>query len=451
MSAALATLAGILLLAQSPADPPRESREESRARRRTPVVEVVERAGPAVVNIATEIVSGRNPFGQTYGPGDELWQQFFGGRRSQRQQSLGSGVIIDASGLVLTNEHVISRATNITITLSDRRTFECDVVGADPAFDLAVLKVRSAVDLPVVALGASDDLMPGETVVAIGNPFGLSNTVTTGVVSALHRSVEVSSRIYEDFIQTDAAINPGNSGGALLDIEGRLIGINTAIYNSANGIGFAIPIDKARAVVEEVLRYGEVRPAHLGLMVDPGSERGALVRSVVPQSPAAEAGIQPGDLIVDVGGQEVRSGRALRQIERGLIPGQRVRLTLLRGSGAAQGGGDGRGRLAVTVAVRELQRKAAAAMGQGRLGLQVAARGGRLVITGVDRRANAARVGIQSGDLLLSMGGRRVSTVEEFDEVCAAIYDADSIPVVVGRGGRAYYVHLGLSPLGTAL
>ena len=160
-----------------------------------------------------------------------------------------------------------------------------DVIGADPAFDLAVLKVRGAkLDLPALPLGRSDDLLPGETVVAIGNPFGLANTVTTGVISALHRSIDTQERNYEDFIQTDAAINPGNSGGALLNIQGALVGINTAVYKSGTGIGFAIPAHKAKAVVREVLQYGEVRPVYTGVVVG-GREQGAKVLFVRRGSP----------------------------------------------------------------------------------------------------------------------------------------------------------------------
>ena len=249
--------------------------------RRSPVVAVVESAGPAVVNIGAEVVTNQNPFGRGGEGEDPFWRNFGGRQRAQRAQSLGSGVIIDASGLVLTNEHEVAAATEITVTLADRRAFKAEVVGADPQFDVAVLKILDATDLPVAKLGSSKDLMPGEPLVAIGNPFGLSNSVTTGVVSALHRSIESDERAYEDFIQTDAAINPGNSGGALLNIMGELIGINTAIYRSGSGIGFAIPIDRATAVVQEVLRYGEVRPAFTGLIIDAESTPGARVAAVV--------------------------------------------------------------------------------------------------------------------------------------------------------------------------
>jgi serine protease Do len=228
---ALVLFAVGLVTAQAPAKPVLVGPPEDL--RRSPVVQVVESAGPAVVNIGAEVVTAQNPFGRGGGGEDPFWQFFGGQRRAQRSQSLGSGVIIDASGLVLTNEHVVSRATDITVTLADRRTFRGRGGGGrSPVRRGGAQDPGTPATLPVVRVGSSRDLMPGETVVAIGNPFGLSNTVTTGVVSALHRSIEPEDRVYEDFIQTDAAINPGNSGGALLNILGELIGINTAIYGS---------------------------------------------------------------------------------------------------------------------------------------------------------------------------------------------------------------------------
>ncbi|MCC7383142.1 MAG: trypsin-like peptidase domain-containing protein [Deltaproteobacteria bacterium] len=401
--------------------------------RRTPVVQVVEQAGPSVVSIGAEIVE-ENPFSRST-PFDRLWRDFYGQqRREPTSQSLGSGVIIDKTGLVLTNEHVIARANSITVTLRDRRTFAAEVVGADPAFDVAVLRLKDSRDLPLVELGASSDLMPGETVVAIGNPFGLSNTVTTGVVSALHRSVPMGDRAYEDFIQTDAAINPGNSGGALLNIQGKLIGINTAIYGAGTGIGFAIPIDKAMAVVDEVLRYGEVRPAFLGIIVDDAPAGGAVVTAVDPDSSAASAGLKPGDRIVDLSGQQVTNGRALRKLQRGLVPGQEVRLRLLRGAETSD----------VTIKVRELTLARAAQLGRARLGLEVKDTREGLVISAVNGKSDAARVGLRRGDLLFSLAGQRLRAAKDFDVVCAAIRDAEAVAAIIGRGGRRYYVTLSL-------
>ncbi|MFO0727702.1 MAG: trypsin-like peptidase domain-containing protein [Myxococcota bacterium] len=399
--------------------------------RRSAIVEVVEKAGPAVVSIGAEIVE-QNPFRRS-SPYDDLWRDFFNGkeRQGRTEQSLGSGVIIQPDGVILTNEHVIARANSITVTLRDRRTFEADVVGADPAFDIAILKLRNAKDMPAVELGTSSDLMPGETLVAIGNPFGLSNTVTTGVVSALHRSVPMQDRAYEDFIQTDAAINPGNSGGALLNIEGKLIGINTAIYGGGSGIGFAIPIDKARAVLDEVMRYGEVRPAYLGLVIDRRSTEGAKVLRVDKGDPG---GLEAGDVIIDVGGQQVPDGLSLLKIQRSLIPGQKARLKVVR-----------RGQtLNLELKVRELTPERAAQIGRERLGIEVEAVRGGLVVYSVKNGSDAARVGIKKGDALLSVAGRGLRSKAEFDAVAAAIREADAIAVIIGRAGRRYYVTLQL-------
>jgi serine protease Do len=320
----------------------------SLARRRSPIVEVVERAGPAVVNIATEVVDRNNPFSRRRAA-DDVFREFFGSPELDRARtSLGSGVIIDPSGLVLTNEHVVSRATNVTITLADRRTFEVDVVGADPQFDLAVLKVRGQVQLPTVELGSSGDLMPGETVVAIGNPFGLANSVTTGVVSALHRSIQAEERTYEDFIQTDAAINPGNSGGALVNLRGELIGINTAIASKSGGyagIGFAIPTNMAKPIMEMLVRDGRVVRGFLGVNIQTvtpaiakelklGAARGALIADVQEDSPASKAGLVEGDVVTAINGSEVRNGDVLRNTIAMIKPGTTVELEVVaRSSG----------------------------------------------------------------------------------------------------------------------
>ena len=397
---------------------------------------MVEQAAPAVVNIATE--RQPNPFFR--GRGDDFFR-FFGGPMPERrtQQSLGSGVIIDDEGLVLTNEHVIARANNITVTLADRRTFDADVIGADRSFDLAVLRIRDAEDLPVAKLGTSGDLMPGETVVAIGNPFGLANSVTTGVVSALHRSIEAEDRVYEDFVQIDAAINPGNSGGALLNILGELIGINTAIYGEANGIGFAIPIDKAKAVVQEVLRFGQVRPVYSGVSVRDAPERGAKIVRIRDDGPAAGSGLRVGDVVVDVSGQEVRTAEDFRQVERSLVPGQTAKLTVLRGAARAD-------RRVVELTVAELTAERAVAIGRERMGFAVAARDGRLVVAKVDPNGPAAEIGLRPGDQFIGAFGRRIRSREALDQVYAVASHERAVPLVIGRRGRAYYVNLELDP-----
>ena len=238
--------------------------------RRTPIVKAVERVGASVVNINTEEVAPavRNPFRDSRNPFfDQFFKEFFPSRDNNRR-SLGSGVIIHPEGYILTNEHVVSKATIIKVTLIDKREFDARLVGSDIKSDLAVIKIETNENLPHVSLGRSDDLMIGETVIAIGNPFGLQHTVTTGIISALHRSIKGGgNRVYREFIQLDASINPGNSGGPLLNIEGSLIGINTAIFKQAEGIGFAIPINKAKRIINDLIRYGKVRRGWLGVSV----------------------------------------------------------------------------------------------------------------------------------------------------------------------------------------
>jgi serine protease Do len=255
------------------------------------------------------------------------------------------------------------------------------------------------------------------------------------VVTALHRSVQAGNRVYEDFVQTDAAINPGNSGGALFSIEGRLIGINTAIYQSANGIGFAIPIDKAMAVVDEVLKYGEVRPVFLGLSVDRFGTGGAKVRRVYPGTPAAEAGLRLGDSIVDIGGAVVDDGRAYLNVERSLVAGQKVKLRVQRASGPVE----------LELVARELSFEQAVRIGQEALGFSVQApKQGPLVVSRVQKGTHAAELGLAAGDAILSLAGRRLRSLEEFERTCARLRGADSVSLIVGRRGRQYYVTLRL-------
>jgi S1-C subfamily serine protease len=236
--------------------------------RRTTTVRVVERTGPAVVNVTTEQRAAEaNPFRPFAGDPifDRFFQDFFEPRVPRAEQSLGSGVLIDAQRHVLTNEHVVTRAERIKVSLADGREFGAKLIGADPNNDIAGARGGDAGEAAVDRAGSSADLMVGEPVIAIGNPFGLSHTVTTGVISALGRSLRTDERVYHGFLQTDASINPGNSGGPLLNAEGHLVGINTAVYNRAQGIGFAIPIDDARRVVRELIDHGEVSPVWLGI------------------------------------------------------------------------------------------------------------------------------------------------------------------------------------------
>ena len=301
------------------------------------------KASPAVVSINTSKSAKRNPR-----TNDPWFRFFFGDQQEQAQTGLGSGVIVSPEGFILTNNHVVEGADEIEVVLNDSRRAQAKVIGTDPETDLAVLKVKLD-RLPVIVLGNSDSLQVGDQVLAIGNPFGVGQTVTSGIVSALGRN-QLGINTFENFIQTDAAINPGNSGGALVDVNGHLMGINTAIYSRSGGsmgIGFAIPVSAARQVMESLARDGQVtrgwigvEPQDLtaeiadtfGIRSDDGSTptQGAIITGVLQRGPAAIAGIQPGDVITQVAGQPVRNVAELLGRVAQLRPGVPASFRVLR-------------------------------------------------------------------------------------------------------------------------
>jgi serine protease Do len=266
----------------------------------------------------------------------------FGGRMPN-QQGLGSGVIVSPDGFILTNNHVIDKADVITVTLpAGRETFTAKLVGADEKTDLAMLKIDAGRTLPALAFGDSDRIEVGDLVLAVGNPFGVGQTVTSGIVSARSRGVGLAD--YEDFIQTDASINPGNSGGALVDMQGRLVGINTAILSPSGGnlgIGFAVPVNLARGIMDSLIAHGKVVRGYLGVMIQPltpelakafkiEGDRGVLVGDVVPDGPAAKAGLKAGDVVVSFNGRAVDDPRQLRLSSAQTVPGSKVKLGVAR-------------------------------------------------------------------------------------------------------------------------
>lgn len=311
-------------------------------------VTVAERVRPAVVNIGTVQHSrGRNPFSFTPFEGDpnfkEFFEHFFGqgsGPREFKRPSLGSGVIIDKKGYILTNFHVIKGADEITVRLASKKEFKGKVVGTDIKTDLAVIRIEPDGDLTVAPLGNSDALKVGQFAIAIGNPFGLDQTVTVGVISATGRA-DVGIATYENFIQTDASINPGNSGGPLLSLNGEVIGINTAIVAAAQGIGFAIPINMVKRISSQLIERGKVVRGWLGLSVQPVTPElarslgvsgtgGAVVGQISPESPAAEAGIQQGDLILKFEGAPLEDYHHFQRLTAEAEVGKTVRLHILR-------------------------------------------------------------------------------------------------------------------------
>ena len=405
------------------------------AQRRTPIVLVAHNVLPSVVNIQTEATIRQrtvDPFFDPFG--------FFGGGRERTSQSLGSGFIWSSDGIVVTNNHVVEGASRITVNFNDGTQLPARVLGVDPDSDLAVLRVegKSFVAAPI---GTSADLMIGESVIAVGNPFGLSGTVTTGVVSALGRSVpsETQGRTYTDFIQTDASINPGNSGGPLLNIDGRVIGINVAIYAQAQNIGFAIPVDRAKKVIEDLLEFGEVHSAWLGAVtatLTPEEakrrghdiQRGALVVRVFDESPAARAGIRAGDVITAVGGRNVDSRESFSTYTSTTAPGQNVSLTVARDDASR------------TVQVRAADPPADLGLRMLRevAGLSVADQSRTVVIDDVVAGTRAAEIGLRSGDLIVAINGAEVNSTRDANTQLIRGAERSSIVLSVARGRYVY-------------
>lgn len=400
------------------------------AARRTPVVAVAEKISPAVVNISAEsMVREVDPFfGLFFGP------------RTRSSQSLGSGLIIDSNGIVVTNAHVIEGASRILVTTLDGRELEADVLGSDRDSDLALLKVQGR-GLPSVPLGRSGDLMIGETVIAIGNPFGLTHTVTTGVLSARGRTVpsERGERLFTDFLQIDASINPGNSGGPLVNILGDVIGINTAIISGASGIGFAIPADRARRVVDDLLRFGELRPLWTGMRLvtvdaelaqryDLAERRGALVFKIYPDSPATEAGLAEQDMIVAVEGQPVVSREDITTALHTAAAGAPIRLDVRRGDRSFK---------ATLRAVRPPEGLGLRFLERD-VGLVVEESRDRLVVRQVTAGSPADRRGLRAGDLILGANGQELNSTEALGREVVRGVDRGGLLLAVGRGRYIY-------------
>jgi len=383
---------------------------------------LLEKVTPAVVNIA---VLQKSPEEQNPLLRDPFFRRFFGvPEQSQPQIAAGSGVIVDAkNGYVMTNAHVVKDARQIQITLKDNRRLPAKLVGADAGTDIALLKVESK-NLVEAKFGDSDALQVGDFVIAIGNPFGLGQTATSGIVSALGRS-GLSMEGFEHFIQTDAPINPGNSGGALINLKGELVGINSAIIGPAGGnvgIGFAVPVVMARAVMEQLIRFGEVRRGRLGIaMQDVMGGEGATVSEVEPGSPAAEAGLRKGDVITGLNGRPVRGAAELRA-RLGVVPvGESVELRVQRGREAH----------AIKARIGEIEKGKAVAGGQTiqelagaafteaeRKGLPGTDRA--VLVTAIEADSPAFSLGLRPGDLIIGVNQRRVSSVPELAKALRA-------------------------------
>jgi Do/DeqQ family serine protease len=426
--------------------------------RETPVVTAVRKVSPAVVNISAEypVRTRTNPFG-TFGANpflDNFFKDFFeeGQERSQKRASLGSGVIIDGQrGFILTNAHVISHTGTIRATLNDEREFEAQIVGADPDSDLAVLRIEADAPLPAVQMGQSTDLLIGETVIAIGNPFGFSHTVTTGVISAINRSVRTEDRVFQNFIQIDASINPGNSGGPLLNINGELIGINTAIYAKAQGIGFAIPIDRAQKIVADLIQFGEVVPAWIGVTVqdiDPRMAQylgitqgpGVLVKDV--EGPARKAGIGVGDVIMSLGKQPIGSVGLYETALRGVKAGERLSVVVWRGGKQVQLWLETAvfpEEQALDTAFRLMGVRVEPINAASRAKYRVVAKEG-VVITELRSGSALARIGAAPGDVIRRIDDHPIKSLADFKKAVSRNYQKPSVVVLIQREDQGYYV-----------
>jgi len=427
------------------------------------IADIAEKVGPAVVNIDTvRMVTTEYPFFE-----DPIFRHFFGEkfkeyRKTIPQKGTGSGFIINQEGYILTNEHVVHKANKIKVTLSDGREFDGKVIGSDTTSDMAIVKIK-ADHLPMVALGDSDKLRVGEIVVAIGNPYGLQQTVTMGVVSAKDRSIPtgIEGHIYKDFIQTDTAINPGNSGGPLLNTEGEVVGINTAIIPYAQGIGFAIPINIAKRNIDDLINLGKVRRSWLGVYIQevtpeiaeqfdlPEDAKGVLVGDVVKDSPAEKSGIKRGDIIIKVNNEEVDSPGELQDKIRSIEIGEKANIEVVRNGKeisfvvkigemptveeegsefpkekvfSVQTG------LKIEVVTPEIAKEIVLPWVKG------------LVITEIIPGSSADDMGLQPGDVILEANRIEMSSVDEWEELINKLEPGDTLLLLVFRNRHTYYV-----------
>ncbi|RMG73675.1 MAG: DegQ family serine endoprotease [Nitrospirae bacterium] len=425
--------------------------------------EVAETVKPSVVNISTTktVTLRDNPFRDFFE--DPFFRRFFGGenpfghKRKYKSSSLGSGVIVTTDGYILTNNHVVKDADEIKVKLYDRREFDGKVIGTDPKTDIAVIKI-DAKDLPAIKIGNSDRLRVGEVVLAIGNPFGLSHTITMGIVSAKGRS-HVGITDYEDFIQTDAAINPGNSGGALVNIKGELVGINTAIFSTSGGymgIGFAIPSNMARAVMNSIISYGKVIRGWLGVTIQDltpelakhfniKETEGSLVTDVVEDSPADKAGFKRGDLIVEFDGKPVKDSTSLRNMVANTPPGKQVMVKVVR---------EGEEKI-LTVVLGEYPEKLEARRSyrdnvlrgvyvqnltpelKERLDIPEKVEG--VLVTNIEEDSPASEA-LRRNDVIQEINREEIKNTDDYDRVVSKIGRDESVLILVYRNGGYLYI-----------
>jgi serine protease Do len=431
-------------------------------------VNLAKKIKPIVVNISTTQMSeargGQQEFSSPFGeedPFNDFWRRFFGGplpRGPQRQRSLGSGFIIDSDGSILTNNHVVENASKIVVKLSDDQEYEAKVIGRDPKTDIAVIKVNAKTPLTTANFGDSDTLEVGEWVVAIGNPFGLDSTVTSGIVSAKGR--HIGQGPYDNFIQTDASINPGNSGGPLLNLRGEVVGINTAIFSRTGGnigIGFAIPINLVKELLPQLRGKGKVVRGYLGVLIQKvtpeiaeslGMEKsqGALVANISKDGPAEKAGVKVGDVIVEFDGKEVKDSGDLPIIVARTPVDKKVRMKVLRDKKET----------VLNVAVGELKDEevVATAPEKGELGLTVQRltpqmaesmgleRVEGVVVTAVEPASAADEAGIRRGDVIVEVDRKAVRSIDDYKKAVAGVRKGRGVLFLVRRGDSTLFLAL---------
>jgi serine protease Do len=432
-----------------------------------------QKVNPSIVPIfAKQVVEVQNPFAFPTDPfrdffGDEFFKRFFGTPPEQQKQtvhSLGSGVIVAKDGYILTNNHVVDGAEELTVVLADKKKYPAKLIGTDPQTDMAVIKIDAS-DLTVATLGNSDEVKVGQWVIAVGNPFQLMHTVTAGIISAKGRS-EMGLADYEDFIQTDAAINPGNSGGALADLDGNVIGINTAINSPSGGnvgIGFAIPINMASQVMQALISKGKVTRGYVGLLLQDLDEdlakamklknsQGILVGDVTAGGPADKAGIKRGDVITEIDGKKVENSFQLRNIVAQTKPGTSVTFTLIREGQQMQIKvllGERPRELGAGKPTEEKQPKEQTYQKLGisaqTLTPDIAEQLGYknqegVVIIDVAGGSSAEDAGLQQGDLIMEVNQVKIRTVQDFKTVLDRLKSGDSAALLVRRGENTFYV-----------
>ena len=425
-----------------------------------PVKKIAKELSPAVVNIDVESIVTQSIDGFGGLENDPFFRRFFGDEfrrfsRSIPMKGRGSGFIVSKEGLILTNNHVVEGASKITVTISSGKTYEAKVIGKDPTFDIAIIKLDGEGDFPVIEMGDSDAIEVGDWVVAIGNPYGLEHTVTVGVISAKNRSIHAQNVNFDGFLQTDAAINPGNSGGPLIGLDGKVAGINTAILPYAQGLGFAIPVNMAKQIMNDLVEFGTVKRGYLGASVqnlnkefieafELDIEEGIVIGDILQGEAAEKAGLKRGDAVTHINGESVKNVQAFINKIRSFSPNTKIKLSVIREKKSLiidvelglMPGADavvtGRGQeildklgISATPVNKELQSKYRIDSEKG------------LVITKIAQGSDAHVTGLAEGDVIFEVNNSRVNNIEDFNK---AVENKKSLAFLIWRDGKTFYV-----------